>query len=196
MVLFIQFIALLLIIVSTTLIYRNILAVRQNVSCNTVMLATMTLSTANGLIMGTTLAFTHSFSLNCILSMIIGISTGLILGILYNVMTTIEGIIGGVMGGLMGAMLGAMLKLSYIYIITAILLIILGIVTMLLIKHIQHESQTQPHEVTLPIEQRHLQKLTVGFIAFCVILFSGILVGTNLPLDADIDMQTEDTNHH
>ena len=118
-----QYFVLLIVLVTTAYIYYKIFASRHKISCTTVMLAAMGISTLNGLIMGTILALTQSFSLNCILSMIVGISTGVVLGILFNQMTIIEGILGGVMGGLMGAMLGAMLEGPYIFMISSILII-------------------------------------------------------------------------
>ena len=197
MILLMQIITLILICICTLVVYKKLLVGHHKISCNTVMLATMTFSTANGLIMGNVLSLTQSFSLNCILSMIIGIGTGLIFGVIYNIMTTIEGIVGGVMGGLMGAMLGAMLEQAYIYIITAILVAVIIAITILLIKHIQQEIIVDTDDVKLPIMQAGILKLGVGFFVGSIVLFSGILLGTNLPLDDDQSNKIEtDHSHH
>ena len=171
MELFAQLFSLLVVAISTAYVYKKIFTYRHEISCTTVMLAAMGLSTANGLIMGTILALTQSFSLNCILSMIIGVCTGLILGILFNTMTTVEGILGGIMGGLMGAMLGAMLELSYIYIITGILLVVLLTITILFQQLIQEELATAKHEQPIRFNSQHTNKQSLAIVSVSTYYF-------------------------
>jgi hypothetical protein len=185
MELLIQFTVLLIIIVSTASIYFTILSSRHKVSCNSVMLAAMVLSTMNGLIIGTILALTQPFSLNSILSMIIAISTGLILGAVFNLMTTIEGIVGGIMGGLMGAMLGDMLELTYIYILSVILILLMGLVSVLLVKQIQQEVQSNNQEHAIK-NNIHLNRMTLIITCASLLLYSGILLGTSSPTSNEL----------
>ena len=181
--LLLQFIALLIAIASTAAIYVTILPIRDKVSCTTVMVVAMGIGTMNGLLIGTILALTQPFSLNCILSIIVGVSTGLILGVMFNYMTTIEGILGGLMGGLMGAMLGEMLTIEYIYIISLMLLVIMGLVTILLIKHIKQE--VQPEHTDENFKNINFNKLTLIVAFSSLLLFSGILVGSSSPSESD-----------
>lgn len=181
MKLLIQFVVLLLIAVPTAMIYLRILPARHKVSCNTVMLAAMVLSTMSGLIMGTILALTQPFPLNSILSMIIAICIGTILGALFNLMTTIEGIVGGIMGGLMGAMMGAMMDTEYIYILTLVLLLLIGVVTLLLSIHITIEAETHHSQQPTIKNGKSLNRLSIILTCVGFLLFSGILLGTNAP---------------
>lgn len=195
MELFAQLFSLLVVAITTAFVYKKIFAHRSQVSCNSVMLAAMGLSTINGLVMGTILALTQSFSLNCILSMIIGVCTGLILGILFNTMTTIEGMLGGVMGGLMGAMLGAMLELSYIYIITGILIITLLAVTILLVQMIQQEIVIEKEDLPVRFISAHTNKQSLLIVSTSVLLFSGILFSTTYEGQPN-EQQPEPTEEH
>lgn len=183
-----QFITLLIVMGSTAAIYLTILPIRNKVSCNSIMLAAMAIGTTNGLMMGTVLALTQPFSLNCILSILVGISTGLILGAMFNLMTTIEGILSGLMGGLMGAMLGEMLTLSFIYTISVVLIMIMGLVTVLLIKHLKQEAEYKDSQANLD-----LNKLTFIVAFSSLLLFSGILFVSSFP--NEIESETHHHNH-
>ncbi|RHW32363.1 hypothetical protein D1B33_16645 [Lysinibacillus yapensis] len=194
MKLVLQFIVLLIIVLSTATIYFKIFASRHKVSCNTVMLAAMVLSTMSGLIMGTILALTQPFSLNSILSMIIAISIGLILGAMFNLMTTIEGMAGGIMGGLMGAMLGEMLDSTYIYILSLVLILLMGVMTILMIKQIKQEGQSvMPQEPTIQ-KNSSLNRLSLIITCVGLLLFSGILLGTSSPTNSN--MNQDHHSHH
>lgn len=185
-----------IIISSSGVTYYSIVKAKNKVSCHTVMLATMTLSTANGLIIGTVLGLSQSFSMNCILSMTVGISTGMILGILFNMLTTIEGIVSGVMGGLMGAMLGAMLETSAIYFVASMLLFIIIFLTILLVKQIQQEVKGISIEVAIPIEKHPLNKLTIVFLAFSIILCSTVIISTSLSTNTIEEQPSSSIHHH
>lgn len=189
--LLLQFLVFFIATLSTAAIYLTILPVRNKVSCNSIMVSAMAIGTMNGLFTGTILALTQSFSLNCILSMIVGVSTGLVLGSMFNFMTTIEGMLGGLMGGLMGPMLGEMLIEEYIYIISAILLVIMGLVTILLIKHIKQEVEYKPENNPVPIMNLNRLTLVVAFSSF--LLFSSLIWGAGSPIESEVP---EKNIHH
>lgn len=160
--------------VLTVRVYQAVLSVRKDISCHTVMMASMIAGSMNGLIGGTILALNQGFSVNSILAMIIGIGSGAIIGILFNAMTMLEGIMGGVMGGLMGAMLGEMLLTSYVFILSFILIIIAGISVFLLEQRIKEEAGILEQA---QIDGRKIRRLSIFVVCTTVVLFSAVLAG-------------------
>ncbi len=80
-----------------------------------------------------------------------------------------------------------MLVSEYIYIISLVLLVIMGLFTVLLIQHIRQEVQYEHDYANL--KNINLNKMTLGIVLSSLILFTGILVG--LVLLAKVIMETQ-----
>ncbi len=125
-------------VVALVYAYYHASAFRKSASCMTGMMTGMTFGMAGGFMIGAFVGATNGMFIGSLAGMAVGMALGLQAGRCCGVMGVMEGIMGGVMAGTMGAMISVMMifdnLVPFLYLLTAIEIITLGLFSYMLNK--------------------------------------------------------------
>ncbi|MFA5106241.1 MAG: hypothetical protein WC506_04755 [Candidatus Micrarchaeia archaeon] len=147
-------------VVALVYAYYHASAFRRNATCMTGMMTGMTFGMAGGFMIGAFVGATNGMFIGSLAGMAAGILLGIQAGRCCGVMGVMEGIMGGVMAGTMGAMISVMMiydnLVPFLYILTALEIITLGLFSYMLNKEYGR------------IGERMLDVSAYEFLAFCL----------------------------
>ena len=113
-------------------------AFSKRATCMTGMMIGMTFGMAGGFLIGAFAGATNGMFIGSLVGMAVGMGFGYFTGRCCGVMGVMEGLMGGLMAGTMGAMLSVMLILDnlvpFLYILTAVELVIMALSSYMLYK--------------------------------------------------------------